>query len=94
MNKPKQKLVPWLWRRSRDWKDIQSDWLSIWPVQGSEKMKPPCLRLSYYAKCTQIGMELWLRMYFYSIRNSKSLIVNKSNQLFPMMVLKNPIHKQ
>ena len=56
----------------------------------SVKMKPPSLRLSYYVKFTQIGMELWVRMHFHS--DSKSLIVNKTNQLFPMMASKNPIH--
>ena len=34
--KPKHELVLWLWRRSWDWKDFQSDWLSLCPVQGGE----------------------------------------------------------
>ena len=32
----KHKLVPWLWRRSWDWKGFQSDWLSLCLVQGRE----------------------------------------------------------
>ena len=28
--------MPWLWRRSRDWKGFQSDWLSLCSVQGGE----------------------------------------------------------
>ena len=28
--------MPWLWRRSWDWKGFQSDWLSLGPLQDRE----------------------------------------------------------
>ena len=57
------KLVPWLWRRSWDWKGFQSDWLSLCPVQGGElvqlavDLKVPETQTSALAVDEILGLE-------------------------------------
>ena len=49
---PKYELVRWLWSRSWDWKGIQSDWLSLCPVQGGE--------LVQLAGDLKVPMNIWI----------------------------------